>query len=51
MAAGGAIESIQVTYPRGRISVAGFDLPWVMPFAAACLAFALLLRRPLGVVL
>jgi hypothetical protein len=48
--AGGAIDSIAIDYPPGRVEVAGLELPWAVPFAASCLAFALLLKRRLRVV-
>jgi hypothetical protein len=47
----GVIESIEVDYPTNRITVAGFELSWPVPYFASCLLFALLLKRPLRVVL
>lgn len=49
--AGALVRSIAVTYADRSISLLGLDLHWMVVFFVLTLAFAVLLRRPFGVVL
>jgi uncharacterized membrane protein (DUF106 family) len=45
------VESVSVTYPDRPVSLFGWELHWMVVFFALSLIFALLLRRPFGVVI
>ncbi len=45
----GAIERVEIDYPRARLTVLGFEVGWVTVFIVLSVAFSFLLRRPLGV--
>jgi hypothetical protein len=48
--AGSRIDHIRVTYPAARLSILGFDTTWWAIFLVACVCWALIFRRVLGVV-
>jgi hypothetical protein len=45
------IGAIEVVYPARRFAILGWHLSWLVVFLALTMVFALLLRRPFGVVL
>jgi uncharacterized membrane protein (DUF106 family) len=47
--AGGVVTSISVGYPTRAIRLLRWDLPWVIVYIVLSMAFALALRKPLGV--
>ena len=47
---GSPVESIEVRYPLRGIPILGFEVPWLAVYLGLSLVFALILRRPLGVV-
>ena len=49
--AGASVESIAVTYPSRGIGLFGFELHWMLVLFVLSTLFALVLRRPFGVVL
>jgi hypothetical protein len=45
------IDTIGISYPAVEIGALGWSAPWKVVYAILTLGFAVLLRRPLGVVL
>jgi uncharacterized membrane protein (DUF106 family) len=45
------VASISVAYPARAIRILGWDMPWIVVYFGLSMAFALLLRKPLGVTL
>jgi len=43
------VASISVAYPARAIRILGWDMPWIVVYFGLSMAFALLLRKPLGV--
>jgi len=43
------VASISVAYPALAIRILGWDMPWIVVYFGLSMAFALLLRKPLGV--
>jgi hypothetical protein len=48
---GASVRSITVTYPHRSVSMLGWDWHWMVPYFVLTLLFAMVLRKPLGVVL
>jgi hypothetical protein len=46
----GPIEQVTLTYPASRLSILGFDTAWWAVFFVACICWALIFRRVIGVV-
>jgi hypothetical protein len=44
------IAAIEVVYPARRFAVLGWHLSWLVVFLGLTMVFAMLLRRPFGVV-
>jgi hypothetical protein len=47
----GVIRSVDVQYPRREMSIAGWRVHWLVTFLVSSLIFAVIFKRPLGVVL
>lgn len=48
---GGSIRAVRLRYPGSTVGLLGLELHWMVWFFALSVVFALLLRRPLGVVI
>ncbi len=46
----GPVASISVDYPANELAIFGWRVPWLVPFVGLSLVFALVLKRPFGVV-
>ena len=46
----GDVTSISVAYPPQAIRILRWDVPWLIVYVVLSMAFALLLRKPLGVI-
>jgi hypothetical protein len=51
LASNGVIRSVDVQYPRREMSISGWRVHWLVIFLVSSLIFAVVFKRPLGVVL
>ncbi|MDH3255302.1 MAG: hypothetical protein OEM62_09950 [Acidobacteriota bacterium] len=49
LASGGAVESIALSYPDREVGLLGWKSHWLVHFFVLTIAFAFLLRKPMGV--
>ena len=51
MPSSGLVESISVAYPERYVDVLGWQMSWFLMYVAEVILFAMILKRPLGVIL
>ena len=51
LASNGVIRSVDVQYPRREMAISGWRVHWLVTFLVSSLIFAVVFKRPLGVVL